>query len=172
MLVLIVDGDTSDWIAESEEEQAVDFLPADKLLSWVQDGAVPGELLQRCIALDAAYCYEPVREIGTQKDIEDFLWATGSLHDAFIAGLRREGENIRALFDGVWGCRVEIVFEGEAVCHRRRGVHYFDEWLDCSVALADGFVYLIDCDGVTPDELDEDRDWFRARRMKYRIIPE
>lgn len=41
-----------------------------------------------------------------------------------------------------------------------------------SVILADGFVYLIDEDNVTVGEISNGYCYFKARHMKYRVIPD
>ena len=174
LLTLVVDADQSGWRKASEHCASVEFLPTEELPAWVSAGAVPEELLARCIAMDAAYAYQPVRRIRTAEDVRDFEWATGGLHDAFIDEVQREGDAIRVRFAGCWGCRVEVVFAGDADCDTAcREPETMDPyWLGSSVVLEDGFVWLIDDEDMRPELLNEAFCWFRGREMRWKILPD
>lgn len=174
LLTLVVDADQSGWRELSECCASVDFLPTEQLPAWVSDGVAPQELLARCIAMDAAYAYQPVRRICTAEDVRDFEWATGGLHDAYIDEVRREGDEIRVRFSGCWGCRVEVIFTGEADCDTAcRETEAMDPyWLGSSVVMADGFVWLIDDEDMRPELINEECCWFRGRQMSWEIIPD
>lgn len=38
---------------------------------------------------------------------------TGWFHDAFIKELEEDNNVLRVLFDGSWGCKIEMFFEGK-----------------------------------------------------------
>ena len=38
--------------------------------------------------------------------------------------------------------------------------------------IEDGFIYFYDCDGISPSKLSDNYCWFKARKVKYHIIPD
>ena len=78
------------------------------------------------------------------------------------------------LFDGTWGCKIEVWFRGdlEYDTSSRPSAEYDQFWLGSTVILQDGFVYLIDDDDMTVDKIGPGYCYFKARHMKYRIIPD
>lgn len=45
-------------------------------------------------------------------------------------------------------------------------------WSESSMVIEDGFIYLYDCDGISPSKLSNKYCWFKARKVKYHIIPD
>lgn len=43
---------------------------------------------------------------------------------------------------------------------------------ESSMVIEDGFIYLYDCDGISPSKLSNNYCWFKARKVKYHIIPD
>ena len=86
-MVLISDADANGWNKIGENQESVDFLPTEDLLSMIDGGTVPNELTRKCIELDSAYKFESIRTIGTVNDIRDLDWVSGGFHDAFIADI-------------------------------------------------------------------------------------
>ena len=41
-----------------------------------------------------------------------------------------------------------------------------------SMVIEDGFIYFYDCDGISPSKLSNKYCWFKARKVKYHIIPD
>lgn len=174
LLVLVVDADQSGWREASDGCSSVDFLPTEALPDMIDAGRVPEELLARCIALDAAYAYQPVRQIRTAEDIRDFRRATGGLHDACIADVRREGDGLFVRFEGCWGCSVEVCFTGEAACDTACRMQEMADrwWYGSSLVMADGLVWLIDDEDMLPGRINSHDCWFRGRQMSWKIIPD
>lgn len=172
--VLVTDADESNWIKESETEEAVDFLPVRALPAMIDAGTVPEVLTQQCIELDRAYRFEEIREVNTEEDIRDLEWASAGFHDGYISELHREGDTLRVLFDGTWSRKVEVWFEGDvAYDTTSRNPETEDPyWMDSKVLIHDGFIYLIDDENAQPEKLGQGYCWFKARHMKYRIIPD
>ena len=174
-LVLITDEDTSGWTLREDYQGAVDFLPEAALFEMVERGEVPEELLRRCIELDKQARYEPYPEIRTQRDIENLECVSGYFHDAYIDKLETlENGALYLLFDGVWGCKIEMWFAGDvAYAVESRNPEKWDQyWMDSTVLLQDGYIWLIDDADMTPEELNDGYCWFRARRVKYHVIPD
>ena len=45
-------------------------------------------------------------------------------------------------------------------------------WSGSTVTIQDGFVYLIDEEEISVQEITAGYCWFRARNMQYRVIPD
>ena len=63
--------------------------------------------------MDSAYQFESIRTINTVDDIRDLGWVSGGFHDAFIAEKKESENSLYLLFDGTWGCKIEVWFEGD-----------------------------------------------------------
>ncbi len=172
-MVLITDADERGWNKISECEESVDFLPTGELLSLIDNDAVPKEVMLRCIEMDRAYQFESIRTIKTADDIRDLEWVSGGFHDAFIAEKKESENSLYVLFDGTWGCKIEVWFEGEVSYDiSSRNPEKFDPyWFGSTVAIDNGFVYLIDDEDVSVNDISPNHCWFKARTMKYRVIP-
>lgn len=172
-MVLITDADETAWNKLSRNEESVDFLPTGELLSLIDSNSVPRELTRKCIDMDSAYQFEALRTIETINDIRDLMFVSGNFHDAFIAEKEERDNSLYILFDGTWGCKIEVWFEGEVSydTSSRDSEKYDAYWSSSTVTFEDEFVYLIDEENVSPRDLDSSFCWFKARRMKYRVIP-
>lgn len=172
--VLIIDSDESGWnINEEDGTGGVSFLPrelADKIIS---EGSIPDDIMQQCKKIEESYVYDEYREIKTEKDIEDFDWATGNFHDAYIKEQKiLEGGELYLRFSGIWGCQVEIWFWDDLeYCSESRNPEYNDPYWSCStLELKNGYVYFVDGE-IDVKEITDGYCWFKARHMKYHIIP-
>lgn len=172
-MVLITDADETAWNKLSENEESVDFLPTGELLPLIDSNCVPDELTRKCIDMDSAYRFESLRAIESINDIRDLMCVSGDFHDAFIAEKKELDNSLYILFDGVWGCKIEVWFEGEVAYDTscRDSGKYDPYWSSSTVTVEDGFVYLIDDENVSVSDLDSSFCWFKARSMKYRVIP-
>lgn len=172
--IIVVDSDLSNWNINEDGEGCVDFLSRELLDSFLDNDTQPDDILARCRALDDGYEYKEIREISTQKDAEDLEWASGYFHDACIAEeeLRRDG-TLYLRFEDTWGCGIEVWLWGDLEYDTSyRNPEYYDPyWSGCTVLLQDGFVYFVDDLDMTVDKISPGYCWFKARHMKYRIIP-
>ncbi len=172
-MILITDADESDWNKISDNEESVNFLPTHELPSMIDNNTVPSELTKKCIELDSAYRYESIRNVNNLNDIRDLECVSCGFHDAFIAEMKEYDDSLYVLFDGTWGCKIEVWFEGDVYYN----VSSIDPktmdpyWYDCTIMIEDGFVYLVDEADVSVSEINSEYCWFKARTMKYRVIP-
>ena len=173
-MVLITDADTNGWNKIGENQESVDFLPTEDLLSMIDGGTVPNELTRKCIELDSAYKFESIRTIGTLNDIRDLDWVSGGFHDACIADIKQNDDSLYILFDGTWGCKIEVWFEGDISydTSSRNPEKWDPYWMGSTVTIDNGFVYLIDDEDVSINDINSSYCWFKARTMKYRVIPD
>lgn len=171
---LIVDNDQHNWIKNKEEEGCVDFLDKEIIDSILKNGFQDKALFEKCQNIDKEYKYEEFREIRSENDIEDFDWATGNFHDAYIEKeIMQDDGTLYLLFEGIWGCSVEVWFWGDVEYDTSsRGPYEGNQyWYSSTVILKDGFVYFVDEEDMTVDKINERYCYFKARNMKYRIIP-
>jgi hypothetical protein len=63
--------------------------------------------------MDREYQFEAIRRINSGNDIRDLEWVSGGFHDAYIAEITECGNSLYILFDGTWGCKIEVWFEGD-----------------------------------------------------------
>ena len=128
------------------------------------------------------------KEIKTEKDIQDFINKTNSLHDGYIIGLQYTNDvhtNIdkngyftnpdatklilRILVTSIWDTVVEIEFESLRKWQVLNDT-YFDVILDTSVSFNDKG-YIVWADDVWTDQNDlDDCSFAIAKSMKWRIV--
>lgn len=77
------------------------------------------------------------------------------------------------LFDGTWECKVEVWLWGELEydISGKTSAEFDPCWYGSTVLLQDGFVYFSDDCIMTAEEITASRCYFKARHMKYHIIP-
>ncbi len=173
--ILIIDSDRSNWKINEKGIGCVEFLSRDLLDSFLDKEQQPEEILKMCRSVDSDYTYEEIKQIKTEKDIDDLEWASGGFHDAFIEQeeILNDG-TLHVMFGGVWGCKVEMWFSGELEydTSSRNPKEYDPYWYGSTILLQNGFVYFIDDDNMTVDQISQGYTYFKARKMKYRIIPD
>lgn len=173
--ILVVDSDRTGWLMDDEGIGGVAFLPRDLADTVIAAGKLPADLKARCLKYDEGYEYDPYPEIKTQKDAEDLDWAATNFHDAYIAKQEMlDDGRLYVLFDDVWGCKVETWFWGdlEYDTSSRDPENYDQYWYSSSIILQDGFVYFVDEYEMTVDKITHEYCYFKARHMKYHIIPD
>ena len=172
--ILIVDSDHENWNMDDDGVGCVDFLSRDLLDSFLDLDQQPEEILEKCRSMDAGYIYEEIQEIKGQKEIDNLDWASGGFHDARIAKeeLQQDG-TLYLRFDGTWGCEIEVWLWGdlEYDTSSRNPDHCDPYWLGSTILQKDGFLYLIDEDDMTVEQIGKGYCYFKARHMKYRIVP-
>ena len=172
--VLVTDTDDSGWISQSRKDDrraCISFLA--NLSVDTEEITVPDALLQRCIDLDRAYTFHAYPEITDEKSIDDLMEVAGNFHDGRIQRWEQNGDAIYVLFDALWGCKLELWFEGDVRCD----TSIFEQenivpwWANATLLKTDGYYYLVegDCDDVS--QLTSDFCWFRGRTLRYHVIP-
>lgn len=174
MMVLIVDDDDSNWIIDVRGFGGVDFLPKEQALTIVENGFTFEKLYEKCIKIDSSFQYSEYNEIKDKKDIDRLMLVSGCFHDALITKIESKNDGtLYVLFEGVWGCSVEIFFSGDvSYCTDSRNSGYYDPyWSESSIIMQDDFLYLVDDANVSVEKINDDYCWFKAKSMKYHIIP-
>ena len=44
-------------------------------------------------------------------------------------------------------------------------------WFDSTMLIEDGFIYLLDAEGLCTEDITEGYCYFKVRQVKYRVIP-
>ena len=172
--VLITDEQCDDWIILDEYWQGYAAFLSDLGRDLIEnhEEQIPTEVLRKCVEIDAAYHFIAYPEVKSEQDIKNLICVAGGFHDGYIEKLERYDDTIYALFGGIWGCKLEFWFTGDASCQTEsRDPEKWDPYWSCGVVLKDkGYFYLID-DEITVDEITSHYCWFRAKNLKYHIIP-
>lgn len=170
--ILIVDTEQAEWTLDEQSHGCVSFLCGTDIDA--DDFSLDPSLLGKCIAMDAMQEYLEYVEVKSEADIEKLRCVSGCFHDAHIEKCEHIGDTVHVLFDGVWGCKIELWFSGDAsFCVDSRDPEYDDPtWYDSSILSEDGYFYLVDdCDMKVQDITDK-YCWFKGRTLKYHIIPD
>lgn len=171
--VLITDGNHDDWSIDDHGHGGVDFLPKTVVDDFIKNG-LPEDVLAKCQAYDAANPYRESQPVTSERDIDNLMWVSGGFHDARIEKIEELPNGIKVLFDGVWGCQIEVTFTGEVEydSESRNPEKYDPYWFDSTVTIQNGFIYMIDDEDVSVENITNGYCWFKARNMTYRVIPE
>lgn len=168
-MIVFTDGNQEDWNIDDETGFGeLKITDKQSLLDMVRDGTVSAELLK----LDDAYSFDEYPEIKTNTDIENLMWASGGFHDAYIKDLKENNGSLYVLFDGIWGCNIEMWFTGD-VSYDTSSLNsedVFPAWYGSTMILKDGFIYFVDEEGMKVEDIGEGFCWFKARNIKYHII--
>lgn len=169
--ILIVEADQQDWVFDDDNHGCVDFLHGVDF--YAKEMVIDPVLLGQCITMDAMQRYNEYVEIKTEKDIENLAWVSGGFHDAYIEKCELMDDSVYVLFDGVWGCKIEMWFEGEAAYSAKICDPQKDDptWYGSSVLRHDGFFYLVDEEDMIAEDIDDTYCWFKSRHVKYHVIP-
>lgn len=173
--ILIVDSDQSDWIVNNDGEGCVNFLTRDIIDSVTESGEMPETVYKKCNSAYSDFLYNETPEIKDSQDIVNLMWATGCFHDARIVEKELDDSGTLHLhFDETWGCEVDVWLWGDLEYSTlSKDSNEFDPyWYGSSVFIQDGFVYFVDEDGMTVEEISSEYCYFKARHMKYKIIPD
>lgn len=170
--ILIVDADQRDWVLDEANHGCVDFLH--EVDAYSAELKLDSSMLKRCIAIDAAQDYQEIVEVNDDSGIENLLWAAGGFHDAYIKKCERNRDVVRVLLDGIWGCQIELWFEGNPdFCIDSRDPEYDDPtWYGATVLRANGVFYLVDDEDMKVEDITDKYCWFRGNHLKYHVIPD
>ena len=181
--LLEIEGSQEGWILDKRELGGVDFLPKALALKITDEGVTPSDILERCLEIDRSFCYEELREIRSEADVNSLASATDSLYEAKLkAFVALKDDSYYALFDGCWGCDIEMWFEGNVNFNLKSGISQPNsKWWGVKLGIHNGMIFASDGFGDENDIFDEDPlmddyrkssyRWIMAERVRYRIIP-
>jgi len=174
-MILIADCDGENWTGNAYLGfHGVDYLP-EQIMTMIENNSVPDEILKCCIKEDSSYVFVEYPEIKTKRDIKNFYCVTDEFHDAYIKEIKQNGDMLHVRFAGTFNCETELWFNGDVEydVSSRDPEKYDPYWFGSTVLLKDGFVYFADGRNLTTEEIEQGGYcWFKARNMKYHIIPD
>ena len=143
-------------------------------LRIIDEGIIPDEIMLKCKKLDESYKLKDYYEITDDSEIQRLMNISGYFHDAYIKELEDIDNGIRVLFDGVWGCNIEMFFLGDVTYDvESRDPETCDpNWYGSTMIRKDGYIYFVDVDEMKVEDIGKGYCWFRAKQVRYRIIPE
>ena len=112
--------------------------------------------------------------IRNDKDIKNLMMVSGGFHDACIDCLEEKDGALYVLFDGIWGGQIEMWFSGDVEydISSRNPKEYDPYWYDSTMLIENGFIYFVDAEDMKVEEIGEGYCWFKARNVKYHVIPD
>lgn len=170
--VLIIESDNSNWTEDDEGQGCVDFL-SEVQQEDIEDN-LQDDILNRCIQMDMEYQYNEYPEITCQKDIDDLMNVSGWFHDACIEKIARQNDgSLYVLFDGVWGCKIEIWFSNEVTYNvdSPNPDECDPYWSGSTMLIKDDFIYFADDNDMEISNITDSCYWFKAKKLKYHVIP-
>lgn len=175
LMVLLLDDCQHDWNVDSNGYGCVDFLDKSTVEEIVQGKNISDELVGKCKKIDSQYVYHEYNEIKEQKDIEQLMTVSGWFHDARILKIEKvETDTVKVTFDGVWGCNIEMLFDGNvSYCVESRDPDEYDPyWYDSKMFFDNNMIVFVDDEDVEPKDINDNYCWFRAEKVTYHVIPE
>ena len=138
------------------------------------NGITSDEVLEKCRELDSRFHYTEYNEIADDTDIDRLMNVSGWFHDAVIKKMEERDDRLRVLFDGVWGCKIEVFFEGDISYNTEsRNPEFYDPyWGGSTMIHQNGYFYFVDEDNMKVEDIREGYCWFKARKVAYRVIPD
>lgn len=175
MRILILDNDTSDMTLDENRIGKVNFLTDEEINEIINNKITSQEVLNKCKKYITSYNGEYLY-IKNESDIKNLMWTSGGFHDGYIEDVKRNEKNeLVVLFEGIWGCDIEIIFSPDVIYHVKEteDLDYPDKWwFDSKLLIHDDLIIFVDSyDYNINDNLDNYSNWFKARSMKYKIIP-
>lgn len=170
-MILFTDANQDDWnIDEKTGLGEVNITDKKSLLDMVEYGIVPNALLN----MDKSYIFDEHPEIRSERDIENLMCVSGGFHDARIKFLEEKDDALYVLFDGTWGCNIEMWFSGDVSydTSSRNPEEVDPYWYGSTMILEDGFIYFVDEDDMKVENIGDGFCWFKARNVKYHVIPD
>jgi len=174
-IVLLIDDKQTDWNVDNDGYGCVNLFTKSALLEYSQGKDIPDDLLEKCKNLDSCYNYKEYNTIDNQEDIERFMLVSGCFHDASIQETELlEDETLRVLFEGLWGCSIEMFFSGNvSYCTESRNPKLYDPyWFGASIIIDNGMIIFVDEEDVELEDINDNYCWFKAEKLVYRVIPE
>ena len=171
--VLIFDNDMSDMTINDEGVGKVDFISDSEIDSIIQNNTCSQEVLDKCKQYVVAYNGEYI-DIKDENDIDNLMRLSQGFHDALINKIgRNENNELIILFDGIWGCKVEMIFSEDVEFQNLSNMDGGDPtWYGSTMLIDEDKFFFVDQENYSIDkDLYEDATWFKAKNIKYKIIP-
>ena len=170
-MILVFDTDESDMKFNDKYIGKVNFITNNDL-KLINEGRIPKRILSEAKKYTIEYKGEYI-SIETQRDIDNLISISGNFHDAYIDEIKRNDNNeLVVFFDGCWGCSIEMIFSSDVEYKNERAKEDIDPyWFGCSIFFKDNKTIFVDGDYTAGEKLDDFLVFFKANKIKYKIIP-
>lgn len=173
--ILIVDANKDDWIEDCETNMGcVNFFSREIADRLCESHEMPSDFFEKCLLLENSFSYHPCPEVKTTKDIENLEQVSGGFHDAFIQSCQfLDDGTLHVHFAGTWGCEIDVWFWGDVTYSiPSQNPDLLDPyWYSSSIFFENGYLYLVNESDMTAEKINDDYCWFKAKHMKYCILP-
>jgi len=170
--ILITDCDKSDWKMIDDYCGQINIFE-ENLPKCVEEKSLTKDLLEKCISLDKNYQYNEFHTIKTDIDIKNLDWSAGNFHDSYISKIEinKENDELYVLFEGCWGCSIEIWFSNIVNFNIHVDDILADYWSSSNMYFENGYFCLINDNYYKISEATKGFTWFSSKEAKYRINP-
>lgn len=176
--VIIFDDSNIGWKFEMGQKRhfgGLSFLPKNEALNLVKAGRMPGlpsTISTECQLADNAVKLPKWFYVTSEREAERLKIISDGFHDAFVSECQKHTKtgDIRVLFAGLPGYRLELIFSGDAYCHLHDPEEDEPWWFDSKIEYSNGYAYLIDSAEANISQIfNWSTDCFRAQKLAYRI---
>ena len=167
----IVDTRTDAWIKDEDGHGCVAWLADVDFDADVLE--IEPHLLEKCYQIGKEEQYQEYVDIETEGDIQNYLHVSGYMHDARVESFKQEGDTLHVLFDGCWGLKIELWFSGDVSYSLGDRTDPLADpyWYGANVQKENGYYWLIDDDEAQISDITDEYCYFKAKHIRYRVIP-
>ena len=174
--ILIVDTNKENWVEDDKTGMGcVNFLTRDVADRLTSSQEISPDIFEKCMFLENSFSYDSCPEVRTEKDIENLDWVAGGFHDARVQSCTLQDDGVLHVhFDGTWGCEIDMWFWGDvSYCIESRNPESWDPyWSASSIFFENGYIYLVGESDMSAEQINDNYCWFKAKHMKYQVIPD
>ena len=111
---------------------------------------------------------------GADHDALDEVLLNEGVHRDHGSGRDEDDGVLHVHFDGTWGCEIDVWFWGDvSYCIESRNPDLWDPyWSTSSIFFENGYIYLVDESDMSAEQINASYCWFKAKHMKYQVIPD
>ena len=173
--VFIIDNDKSNWIVK--EFISGKYIKKKTIVKGEQcfldsinelDDINSEKILNKAKKQNDSIVINEKNDIKTKEDIDNLMIAAGWFHDAYIGSINYSVDKLIVRFDGLWGCSIELEFAGDIIIHHNNVTCVFS----ASIFFEDEYIYFVDDDIDSFENIIDDFTYFRGKTLKWKIILE
>ena len=181
-VAFIIDPDLSDyikiqnmrpeWFDSAYDVAGYDWILNDSelLKNMMQNRKIPPEIIERARQLNAQLEISEWNDVKDPEDAEKLQSAALGFHDAVIDRLEYtlHPSRLTVHFTECWNAEFDLIFEGD-IAIQNTVDELYPVILDSSILFEKGFIYWVDEDIESTDEITAEDQYFRARSLKWRM---
>lgn len=170
--ILICDTNTSYMKLDENDCGKVSFISNEEIEKIKNNQRVSPNTLKQCLKYIDKNKIDYIK-IKDENDIKNLMSVSFGFHDADIENLEEKNNKLYVLFSGIWGCKIQIIFEGNIQYKIETNNEYSGEWFGATMLLDNNQIILVDDENYKKDEnLENYSNWFKADKIKYIVIPD